>query len=668
MANITGGDEMKILEEMNKVELLHDKPDEYVSMEQGNILNCYSGEPLSEEDINSAKCLIEEQQMDFKYDRPEKYVIAEQYYVQNVIPNSLFNSHYYVPTIQSSQENYSEIELDEFKIVNGCICKVDDQGDYTEICNFYFNFKSIVEEISLKGVSKMLCLEVFVNGNKKEGTFKIPITDNKSIINEISKRYVGAYAGKNQALHEKYIAQLFNNQENQISKERIIKFSGWYQLNNGSYIYANDLLKDCSCNKRLSKIYQQELPSILQNGFYALNLSQDICKILPVFLYAHLGYLFLLFEKAGFKPGSALYVFGATNCRKTSVMKTLFNVFMLDEQERSINFSSTKASMEIFAEKCKDDTMVIDDLSLTIGTDVKEATGKFESIIRLCGDGIVKRRANKYMDNLISFDFRCAVAMNGEDLPALSESSFLRLLIINFEKETINNDVLTYFDSNPELLRKYFTAFIMYLQSNFTAICTEIKECFPIIRDRIRDSFQYPRSVSTAATLIVIGQIINEFAEYCGRSDLRMNMESNIISAVQYSESFSVQVEPYKQYLNNLFEAINNGEFCIAESKAEYEADSNKYIGFKEEGLFYLKHAESYNAVVRQMSKSKRIFPVSKDKVHKELFQYGFLDAYKNAGKSGNGYLKKVTLGKESRVSMLCLIKDKIDQFFTEGE
>ena len=545
---------------------------------------------------------------------------------------------------------------------------------YDLVCNFTFYPIELLIYLYISGKKeKYIKFAVIIEG-KEKNPIEIPLVKSKTILKKIREQYPSAYIVGNikPSIFERMIAQKYMDAEAHIKETYIVNFPGWKEVNN-KYIYFHAGLPNCNCERVLPKLgnnYQE----ILRNGLSCMNLINEPQKMIPLFLFAHLGYLYIFFDIAGFKPNYALYVFGNTNCRKTSLFKILFNIFVKERSNQNINFNSTATAMEMIAQCSVDDTLVIDDLSLTNGRENKEMINKFEYVIRLCGDGIAKRRSNKDLNDTIKFSFRSAVAMNGEDLPYLSQSSLLRLFIIEFDENTVNNEVLKVFQRNQEYMQQYFALFIKWLENNYEDCCKFIKDNYFDIFEKLDGRFQYPRMQNLAVILILVNSIITKmFIPSYGMSINSVNNEALIIQAVQTSEEFSNKIEPYKEYLKALSSLLATGEVLIADSKEIYikkcnEGMSQDYIGFidkeTEQEYYYLNPAICYELVCKYYKKINRTFPVSIEKIHSELNKEGFLVIYK--GGSRNGYLKKVTVFAKKRTGFLCLIKSKVDSFFNK--
>lgn len=574
----------------------------------------------------------------------------------------------------SKQMNYArDIKINNWREENSMLYQLDKQrNDYEQICNFTFQPIEVLNYLSILGEEngQFLKIKVTILGEEKKALI-IPMSQNKRIAKIIKTEYPEAYIeeGVKDSTFEKIIAQKYAAVMNCIPKVDILNFSGWFQKQ-GEYIYVHEGLPNCACDKKLPEI-TGDYSTILKNALYSMNLINEKEKMIPLFLFAHVGYMYMLFELADFKPVHALYVFGNTNCRKTSLFKVLFNIFTKKKDNQSISFSSTKTAMEMFAQKTMDDTLVIDDLSLTNGLDEKELLNKFEYIIRLCGDGMVKRRANKSLDNMIKFHFRSAVAMNGEDLPDLSQSSLLRLFIIEFNKDTVNNEVLSIFQQNPEYMQQYFTLFIHWLEKNFISCCNFIKQNKFDIMKNLNGYFKYPRTKKLAAMLILINLILKEsFFPYYGMNYIYTNSEEFIIKAVKFSEAFANEADPYEIYLKVLFNLVGGGELAIADSLEDYTEHVNErsiplYVGFiKEQGgeeFYCLNPHRCFDEVNKYYKKIKKNFNVSIKKVHSDLDKKGFINKYE--GGSRNGYMRKVTMPDKSRSTFLFLDKLKVDEF-----
>ena len=111
-----------------------------------------------------------------------------------------------------------------------------------------------------------------------------------------------------------------------------------------------------------------------------------------LWLVAHIALSLFWLRKFGVDFRSVIFVKGKTNVFKTTVVSLIANIFAKNRRKASIRLTSTKAYSQEFITKMRDNVVLLDDFSNTVGASNNFARDNAETAIRAVGDGMFSEK------------------------------------------------------------------------------------------------------------------------------------------------------------------------------------------------------------------------------------------------------------------------------------
>lgn len=208
----------------------------------------------------------------------------------------------------------------------------------------------------------------------------------------------------------------------------------------------------------------------LAKKFWNMRLLTNSDAALVVLTYVVLASMYSLFNYAGFTPTFILGLIGPRSSRKTSLAMVMANLFCRKPGATpSITFrTSTHAGIEQMLRKFKDAVMVIDDLMPSSDRATKrKVETNLEHVIRLFGDSIGTTRNTDFFSKEIAerVDYKTGglCLLTGEYFSGVA-SSRSRCVILTLGKDTVNNEILTFYQDNLDILPGFLWNFLGYVE------------------------------------------------------------------------------------------------------------------------------------------------------------------------------------------------------------
>lgn len=239
--------------------------------------------------------------------------------------------------------------------------------------------------------------------------------------------------------------------------------NGWIE-NNTKFIHGDFIV---SKNKIMHRTFEKDckVEIIARQGEHKFvlkileNLSNNKFAIISIVLFYLLSLLKSRFyEYCRFSPMFSLTIIGETGSRKTSSARPLANPTKSKDCECSFT-----DSMSLITRKFKKNSngcTLVDDFKINSTAN----NDRMERIIRLCGDDtsnagiVVGGRPDETVTTGLAL-------FTGEEYPKLQSSSFPRMLMLSFDKDTINNTVLTELVDNIDKYNSFIHCFIQYIMN-----------------------------------------------------------------------------------------------------------------------------------------------------------------------------------------------------------
>lgn len=554
------------------------------------------------------------------------------------------------------------------------VIKIGDKFNKTiQLSNFKVEILSIIKCISLTKEKTFYKIKIF-----NETTSEIIDIEQEKYFNlyaELAKAHAEfrLYADSNKSigLFREYLSIIYQRKKSFLKIKNFYEFSGWIKEKNHIwYISGSD--ENCNSKRKIAYLKNVNWQNIFANGWRVLNLSVDKRVVLPLFLQMHIGYTAKLFEDAGLPVQYIFNIIGATGSKKTAVAKILYCLFDMTD---GINFTATDRAIEIYAEKCHDATVLLDDLY-----SVKEKTvlDKMHRFLRIYADGIGRVRSVNAGKDIERTDTRYAVVVTAESIPdGLQQSAKLRNFIVRVRKDTFNNDVLrqfqieakeAIFEGKLNSLEIYVSTYIRFLESNYVRI---VKEMINFQPPEI--NLKFARQTTIYKILSFQAKLILDFGRTCGFfTDIKVqqlwdewiSILQNLIIENQY---LCNQEEPYRLFLEALMQSYAQKIIQICNSKSEYELTAKFSYGYMEQNILKLDPDKIFEYVMTYYSHIGRGFSATLNDIISILYEKGVVDAYEQKNHKAK-MLKSVVIN-GIKTKFLCLKMDKIKQILeSEGD
>lgn len=541
------------------------------------------------------------------------------------------------------------------------------------LSNFKVEILSIKKHIFLSKEELFYEIKIF-NDNINE-IVEIEQTQYFNIYSEVAKihpefrLYSDSY--KSAGLFREYLSAVYQRKKNFLKINNFYEYSGWINDDNSvRYISGSD--ENCNSKRKIAYLKNINLQNIFASAWRILSLSADKQVVLPLFLQMHIGYTAKLFEDAGLPVQYVFNIIGATGSKKTAVAKILYCLFDMTD---GINFTATDRAIEIYAEKCHDATVLLDDL---YSVKEKSVLDKMHRFLRIYADGIGRVRSINAGKDIERTDTRYAVVVTAESmLDGLQQSAKLRNLVVHVRKDTFNNDVLRQFqieekeatfEGKPNFLEIYVSAYIRFLESNYSQIVKEMINFQPP-----EMNLKFARHNTIYKILSFQAKLILDFGRTCGFfTDIDVsNLWSEWISILQNvmleNQYLCNQEEPYRLFLEAVMQSYAQKIIQICNSKSEYELTAKFSYGYIEQNILKFEPDKIFEYVMTYYSHIGRGFSATSNDVISVLYEKGVIDAYEQKNHKAK-MLKSVVIN-GIKTKFLCLKMDKIKQILeSEGD
>ena len=420
----------------------------------------------------------------------------------------------------------------------------------------------------------------------------------------------------------------------------------------------------------LMEVVPDKRCTVFSDGFNFRNIGNDhVAEVLWIF--AHVPYALKFLIQAHAPVTSVIFLQGRTNLLKTASTSVVANVFNKNRANVAIRLSSTQASLQNQIVALRDNLILIDDFSNTIGSDNTKMIHNAEFIIRTIGDGkFPSKMSIKDLSSLASDQVRGSIVLTGEEALNLDSSSLYRIITLPVTENTFNGAVLKVFQENSHILRQYFSLFIQFLSEYHINIVQEITQTFSKEREFFKQLLEIPRFVDFAAALNQVIHIIENFAYWCQIDpnfvqSWKKTATQALIQTLTAHQEESMETDVVKRFIVALKQSFDTSSSSrLAHDEVTYVNSEKDYIGFKESATntIWLRFEDAFDLVKKFYIKSGQSWTPMAQTIKEELLRRGISwGTLAKDGKSGNEYLIRAKKGTRKR--MLVLDMDKIEQF-----
>lgn len=323
------------------------------------------------------------------------------------------------------------------------------------------------------------------------------------------------------------------------------------------------------------------------------------------------------------QPQFSIFIKGRFNRGKSSSVKALINPW----NGQTFSFEDTEAVLKQALKLYRDILLIIDDMSKSKRPGMMS---KNERIIRLAGDTTTS--AQKMMGGKIdNSNVTCMPLITGEDIPQLQNSSYTRMLILSYDDDEVDWDILTELQENTSLTTWFYIKFLQFSMStdDFTE---ELLKLFAKYRAKYREKFKKydisNRYVDICAWILAMWTKVREFFASMGKqvdeSSFVMDFEKLMMkTGMKYSQKSSSQL-----FLMALFNLIENNRLNIV-SFAEAK-DGAVFDIFEKDGIYFIKSGVVFDKVKGYCDSLNIDFYESERSIRKELDSYGLIQKFRD--------------------------------------
>lgn len=332
-------------------------------------------------------------------------------------------------------------------------------------------------------------------------------------------------------------------------------------------------------------------------------------------------------RKRQYQPSFALFVRSDYNTGKTTAVNTLVNPF----NTYTASFEDTQAAIITSMKNFRDDLLIIDDMTSAM---INSMTQKVEHIIRIAGDKTTLARKMKGT-KLDESHNECMVLMTGEELSKLQNSSYTRMLILDWCRDEIDWDKLTQLQHDADITTWFYVKFLEYSLQNENFIDT-LLSTFLSHRKVYIDKFKHHsisnRYIDMCSWIMAMFNLLSNFlcsvgintASLC--SDFPAQLEELIVSlGKKYSYKSATSA-----FVTGLFTLKDNNKLNIV-SRGE-ALEGKDFDIMAEDNLYFIKSTNVYEKISSYYRGLNIDFRYSERAIRDDLFKNNLL-------KKGSKYL-----------------------------
>ncbi len=286
-----------------------------------------------------------------------------------------------------------------------------------------------------------------------------------------------------------------------------VQSEGWYKDKRGNWRMIThqgnvvDSTYSVEVEEEGSRIYpvSRYVETALAKYFWDMRLLTKSKAAIIIMAYVILSTLYTFFSAAGVVPKFILGILGPRSSRKTSLAMTMANLNKREPgMSPSVTFkTATPAGIEQRLRKFKDAIMIVDDLMPTTDKMLqRRIESALEHICRLFGDASETARNTDFLSGeqaeKISYKAAGLCLFTGEYFTGVA-SSRSRCVTLKIRQDTVNNELLSFYQCNLDILPGFLWNFLAYVEKNQTEIFQFIKENVILVRRDFQNTYEVAR-------------------------------------------------------------------------------------------------------------------------------------------------------------------------------
>lgn len=518
-----------------------------------------------------------------------------------------------------------EFAQSKFIWQNGFLLVPNKNGTYEEVATYFIKFTKRFQEIDALGsVDKY---ELIVTTSAESFTYVIERENLYKLGNNLAKEnsLCFIFHGKDEVF-KTYIYEQVKTFSSTQPKDiyKIYHQIGWVPINgNRQFLHAGHKNSnyEVQSNLKLCPDYRKA------NKFYNIFCRTAPAEIvLPLLMYALYAYMAGLYENACHDGGcrSLLYIAGETGTGKTSLTKVLINWLTQMGFNVDMRFDDTLKVIEEKIANNSDLLTLVDDFYPKPGqSDFQE---KADKIARIIGDGRIQDKCGPNRKPLPKRTYRGGIIATGEYFDLGTLSSYLRSLVLNVSKGTINFGYITELQKIPDLVQAFFASWIDWLERNQHWILHNLPQIQEANTATVRTNIklEYERLTISIAALLSVADIFNSFADSVNIAFDSVAAREAILRLGREMKFVAATMAPEQVAIDAITEGIENGGFNIAVSKSAF-ITSKEADGYNVDDGSYWIITTKINNLVEGYAARKNYSIKFGSELRKKLVSMGFM-------------------------------------------
>ncbi|MCR5834364.1 MAG: hypothetical protein K6G55_06935 [Selenomonadaceae bacterium] len=365
-----------------------------------------------------------------------------------------------VVNLPVNTEPSTPLQGENFVIGEGGLYQIKD-GDKQgrKIANTTLTITKIERRWSGKKIKEIFHVKVSCSNElgTTEKMLKIPAHDFKKIFEVIRREFPSAYTSLGDLdAKEEYLTEVYQRDAATAEVEYLSDIIGWVEFEGVPpkfYVGENGFYNGMEITLPIVGYLNKREIFAEGSAFRQIGHGNGVIEIL--WLIAHIALSLFWLRKFGVDFRSTIFVKGKTNLFKTTVVSLIANIFAKNRRKAGARLSSTKAYTQEFV--TKDNVVLLDDFSNTVGASNNFARDNAETAIRAVGDGMFSGKMN--VTNLAegrADDVECVIVITGED------ELLYRLIVLPIVEGTFDPQVLAHISNRHEILQAYFALFVRF--------------------------------------------------------------------------------------------------------------------------------------------------------------------------------------------------------------
>ena len=251
---------------------------------------------------------------------------------------------------------------------------------------------------------------------------------------------------------------------------------------------------------------------------------------------------------------------------------------------------------------------------------------KADKIARIIGDGRIQDKCGPNRKPLPKRTYRGGIIATGEYFDLGTLSSYLRSLVLNVSKGTINFGYITELQKIPDLVQAFFASWIDWLERNQHWILHNLPQIQEANTATVRTNIklEYERLTISIAALLSVADIFNSFADSVNIAFDSVAAREAILRLGREMKFVAATMAPEQVAIDAITEGIENGGFSIAASRSAF-ITSKDADGYNEESGNYWIITTMVNNLVESYAARKNYSIKFGSELRKKLVSMGFM-------------------------------------------